>query len=91
MLTSNAIVKRKAIALQTKARTSGSFVRKDKSPSKSKKSSSSKQSSKKPSIHEPVFTKEYLKKLYLKGDDYLDTFPAPKTLNRAVVKGYDLN
>ena len=88
MLQSKAIAKNKAVA---KANTTiGSIVRKDKSPStKSKKSSSNKKS--KPSQSNAPYNRELLQKLYENGDKYLDSFPAPKTLNRDVIKGYDLN
>ena len=32
-----------------------------------------------------------LKKLYVAGDDYLESFPAPKTIDAPRIKGYDLN
>lgn len=66
--------------------TKGSITRKDKSPSEGGKRSSTK-----PSIPTQVYTREQLKKRYLDADKYLDSFPAPKTLNRDKVKGYDLN
>ena len=91
MLISKAIAKKKAGTKQNKSAV-GSFVRKNKTPSKSPKASSSNSSRIKPSSLMPAtYSKEYLKKLYDDGAKYLDSFPAPKTLNREVVKGYDLN
>jgi len=32
-----------------------------------------------------------LKKLYVAGDDYLESFPAPKTIDAPKIKGFDIN
>ncbi len=93
VISKNKIQRSKAILKKPKGNksTKGSITRKDKSPSKGGKRSSGKSTSNISSSCHQAYNKEQLKKIYEAQDNYLDSFPAPKALNRDKVKGYDLN
>ncbi len=86
LLASKGIVKKKAVSNAIK----GNLTRKNKMPSKPSSAKKSAQKSTKPSAFIMPNAAE-VKKLYLAADKYLETFPAPKTVDAPKIKGFDLN
>ncbi len=86
LLASKGIIKKKAVSNAIK----GNLTRKNKMPSKPSSAKKSSQKSVKP-LSYMVPNNAELKKLYVAGDDYLESFPAPKTIDAPKIKGFDLN
>lgn len=92
----------KGVAPQKKKLIASQGITKKKAVSKNNKTGknkvTSKQSTAKKSTKLAIKRKSYvvpepaeLKKLYLAGYAYLDTFPVPKTVDAPKIKGFDLN